>query len=60
LTEFDDEIKEAIELPASYSTVVARTKLAIRINEATTQQLSNIKLLVKDEHLMFQVRTCVT
>jgi len=55
LTEFDDEIKEAIELPASYSTVVARTKLAIRINEATTQQLSNIKLLVKDEHLMFQV-----
>nr|CAB3265454.1 RB1-inducible coiled-coil protein 1 [Phallusia mammillata] len=52
--DFGGEIQSALHLPPSYATIITRTQLAIRIHEATAQQVTKMKLLVQDEHLMFQ------
>ncbi|XP_076804307.1 uncharacterized protein LOC143448435 isoform X1 [Clavelina lepadiformis] len=52
--DFSMEIHAALCLPPCYNTVVSRTQLALKIHEATRQQVASIQSLVHDEHLMFQ------
>ena len=55
LSEFIAEIRASTRLPPTYSSILQRTKLAIRIKEATLNQVSALKSLIRDERLMFEV-----
>nr|XP_039270637.1 RB1-inducible coiled-coil protein 1-like [Styela clava] len=52
--DFAESIRNARTLSPSYKTVEVRTKLAMRLHDATRHQAQTMKSLVHDEHLMFQ------
>lgn len=48
------KVSDALNLEASYSTIVARTEIAKQIRELTTQQLMSCEQLIRDQHLQYQ------
>lgn len=48
------ELDQTLEMDASLKTVMVRTEIAKRLNQLTTELMSNCEQLIKDQHLQYQ------
>lgn len=48
------ELNQTVEMDASLRTVMARTEIAKKLNQLTTELMSNCEQLIKDQHLQYQ------
>lgn len=54
LKQMQMELDQTLKMDASLKTVVARTEIAKKLNQLTTELMSNCEQLIKDQHLQYQ------